>query len=86
MEHEVGYDVDGQHVLEVFKIEEIMGSEYGIGRKKVLYLIIWTGYTEQSEWTEGPLEHLQRALVREFHKRHPEAAMDDTFIKKVRMR
>ena len=77
MEHEVGYDVDGQQVLEDFKVEEIMGSEYSTGRKKVLYLIKWKGYPKQSKWTVEPLEHLPRALVREFHKRHPEAAMDD---------
>ena len=54
MEHEVGYDVDGQQVLEDFEGEQIMGSEYSMGRKKVLYLIKWTGYSEQSEWTEEP--------------------------------
>ena len=49
MEHEVGYDVDGQQVLEDFKVEEIMGSENSTVRKKVLYLIKWKGYPEQSE-------------------------------------
>ena len=77
MEHDVGYDMDGQQVLEDFEVEEIMGSEYSTGRKKVLYLIKWTGYPAQSEWTAEPLEHLPRTLVREFHKRYPEAAMDD---------
>ena len=86
MEHEVRYDVDGQQVLEAFEVEEIMGSVYSTGRKKVLYLIKWTRYLEQSEWTEEPLEHLPRALVREFHKRNPEAAMDDKLKKKVRRR
>ena len=37
----------------------------------------------QSEWTEEPLEHLRRALVWEFHERHPEAAVDDKLKKKV---
>ena len=36
---EIWYDVDGQQVLEDFEVEEIMGSEYSTGRKKVLYLI-----------------------------------------------
>ena len=65
-----------------------MGFEYSTGRKKVLYLVKWTGYPEPSEWSEEPLEHLPRALVREFHKRHPEAAMDDNLKlkKKVRRR
>ena len=84
MEHVVGYDVGGQHGPEDFQVEEIMGSEYSIGRKKVLYLIKWKGYPEQSEWTEETSEHLPRALIQEFHKRHPEAAMDDKLKKKVR--
>ena len=84
VKHKVGYDVDGQQVLDDFEVEEIMGSEYSTCRKKVLYLIKWKGYPEQSEWTEEPLEHLPRALVREFHKRHPEGAMDDKLKKKVR--
>src|SRR5436853_2946312 len=44
MEHEVGYDVDGQQVLEDFEGEEIMGSHYNAENKKVLYLIKWKGY------------------------------------------
>ena len=40
----------------------------------------------QSEWTEEPLEHLPGILVRELHKRNPDAAMDDKLKKKVRRR
>ena len=36
LEQEVGNNVDGQQVLEDFKVEEIMGSAYSTGRKKVL--------------------------------------------------
>ena len=61
-----------------------MGSEYSTGRKKVLYIIKWKGYRSQSMWTEEPLEHFPRALVREFHKRHPEADMDYQLKNKVR--
>ena len=86
MEYEVGYDVDGQQFLEDCEVEEIMRSEYCTGRMNILYLIKWTGYPEESEWTEEPLEHLPRALAREFHKRYPEAAMDDKLKKKVRRR
>ena len=75
--HEVGYDVEGNQVLKDFKVEEIMGSHYNAERKKVLYLIKWKGCLEESEWTEEPLEHLTRALVRSFPARHPGAAMDD---------
>jgi len=86
IEHEVGYDVDGQQVLEDFEVEEIMGSHYNAERHKVLYLIRWKDYPEESEWTEEPLEHLPRALVRTFHTRHPEAAMDDKLKTRRRVR
>ena len=44
--NEVGYDVEGNQVLEDFEVEEIMGSQYNAERKKVLYLIKWKGYLE----------------------------------------
>ena len=69
--------MEGNQVLEDFEVKEMMGSNYNTERKKVLYLIKWKGYLEESEWTEQPLEHLPRALVRLFHARHPGAAMDD---------
>ena len=74
--HDVGYDVEGNQVLEDFEVEEIMGSHYNAESNKILYLIKWKGYLEESEWTEEPLEHLPRALVRVFHASHPGAAMD----------
>ena len=86
MEHEIRYDVDGQQVLEGFEVEENIRSEYSTGRKKLLFFIKWKGYPEQSEWTVETLEYLTRALVREFHTRHPEAAIDDKLKKKVRRR
>ena len=67
--HEVGYDVEGNQVLEDFKVEEIMESHYNAEWKKVLYLIKWKGYLEESKWTEEPLEHLPHALVRTFPAR-----------------
>ena len=63
-----------------------MGYEYSTDEKKVLYLIKWKGDPEQSEWTVESLEHFPRALVREFHKHHPEVAMDNMLKKKVRRR
>ena len=63
MDHEVVYDVHWQQVLEDFGLEEILGSEYSTGRKNALYLMKWTGYSEQSKWTAEPLEHLPRAVV-----------------------
>ena len=47
--HEVGYDVEGNQVLDDFAVEEIMGSHYNAERKQVLYLIKWKGYREESE-------------------------------------
>ena len=78
--------MDGQQVLEDFEVEEIMGSHYNADNKKVFYLIKWKGYDEESEWTEEPLEHLPRPLVRAFHAANPEAAMDDKLKKKRKVR
>ena len=47
--HEVGYDVDGNQVLEDFKVEEIMGSHYNVNGNKVFYFIKWKDYPEESE-------------------------------------
>src|ERR1700712_2354959 len=74
--HEVGYDVDGAQVLEGFEVEEIMGSQFSTDSDRVLYLVRWVGYPEKSEWTEEPLDHLPRAMVKAFHKRHPSAPKD----------
>ena len=82
--HEVGYDVEGNQVLEDFEVEEIMGSHYNAERKMVLYLIKWKGYLEESEWTKEPLEHLPHALLRSLHARHPGAAMDDKLKRRSR--
>ena len=75
--HEVGYNVEGNQVLEDFEVEEIMGSHYNAERKMILYVIKWKGYLEESEWTEEPLKHLPRVLVRSFHTHHPGPAIDD---------
>ena len=78
------YDVEGNQVLEDFEVEEIMGSRYNAEGNKVLYLIKWKGYPEESEWTEEPLEHLPRAPVRAFHASHPGAAMDARLRRRAR--
>ena len=75
--HKVGYDVEGNQVLKDFEVEEIMRSHHNAERKKVLYLIKWKGYLEESEWSEEPLEHLPHVLVCSFHAHHTGAAMDD---------
>ena len=82
--HEVGYDVERKQVLEDFEVEEILGRHYNADGNKVLYLIKWKGYPEESEWTEEPLEHLPRVLVRAFHARHPGAAMDARLHRRAR--
>ena len=74
--HEAAYKVEGNQVLEDFEVEEIMGNQYNAKDNKVLYLIKWKGYLEESERTEEPLEHLPCTLIRAFHASHPRAAMD----------
>src|SRR5436853_3212518 len=39
-EHEIGYDVEGNQVLEDFEVVKIKGSQYDTVRNKVLYLIM----------------------------------------------
>ena len=82
--HKVGYVVKGNQVLEDFEVEEIIGSHYDADGNKMLYLIKWKGYPEESEWTEEPLEHFPRALVCIFHASHPEAAMDARLRRRAR--
>ena len=60
MKYVIGYDVDGQQVLEDFEIEEIIESEYSTGRRKVQHLIKWKRYPEKSKWIEEALEYLPR--------------------------
>ena len=74
----------GNQFLEGFEVEEVMGSQYDAEQDRVYYLIQCKGYPERSDWTEEPLEYLPRAIVKEFHRRHPEAAMDTKLIRKVR--
>ena len=76
--------MEGNQVLKDFKVEETMGSHYNAERKKVLYLIKWKSYWEETEWTEEPLEHLPRALVSSFHAGHPGAGMDDRLKRRAR--
>ena len=49
--HEVGYDVEGNQVLDDFEAEEIMGSHYNAEWNMVLYLTKWKCYLEEAEWT-----------------------------------
>ena len=81
---EVGYDVEGNQVLEDFEVEEIMGSHFNAEWKQVLYLIKWKGYLEESVWTEEHLEHLPCALVHSFHASHHGATMDDKLKRRAR--
>jgi len=58
-------------------MEEIMGSQFNKKRKKVLYLVKWKEYPENTDWTEEPYENFdKKELLREFHKRNPQAAKD----------
>ena len=85
VEHEIGFDLNGQRVYAgFFNVDKIMRYKYPTKKKKVLYLIKWEGYPEESEWTEELHEHLPRALVREFHARHSRVAMDAKLKQKAR--
>ena len=76
--------MEGNQVLEDLEEEEIMGSYYNAVGNKVLYLIKWKGYPEESEWTEEPLEHSPPALVHAFHASHSGAAMDARLRRRAR--
>ena len=74
--HEVDYDVQGNQVLNDFKVKELIESHYNAEENKVLYCIKWKGYPEESEWTEEPKAHLPSALVHVFHISYPRAPID----------
>jgi hypothetical protein len=75
--NELGYDVDGYEYETGFEVEEIMGSQYSKERKRVLYLVKWKGYPEEADWTEEPYENFDdKRLLKEYHKRNPQAAKD----------
>ena len=61
--------------------EEIMGSSYSRGQRRVLYLIRWEGYPDEKSWTEEPYEHLENCvdLLRDFHSKNPAASRDHRF-------
>ena len=82
--HEIGYNVEGYQVLEHLEVEEIKGSHYNTAGNKVLYLIKWKGYQEESEWTDEHPEHLPCALVRAFKASHPGDAMDARLLRRAR--
>jgi len=73
-DHELGYDIAGYGYQTGYKVEEIMGSQFNKERKKVLYLGKWKGCPEETDWTEKPYENFEeKELLREFHKRNPQA-------------
>ncbi|KAF8246582.1 S-adenosyl-L-methionine-dependent methyltransferase [Wilcoxina mikolae CBS 423.85] len=54
-----------------------MGSQYSKERKKVLYLVKWKGYPDEADWTEEPYENFHdKELLKDYHKRDPQAAKD----------
>jgi len=76
-EHQVGYDVDGCEYQTGYEVKEIMCSQFNKEWKEVLYLVKWEGYPEETDWTEEPYENFdEKELLREFHRRNPQAAKD----------
>jgi len=74
---ELGYNVEGYEYQTGYEVEEIMGSQFNKERKKVLYLVKWKGYPEETHWTEEPYENFDdKKLLREFHVGNPQVAKD----------
>jgi hypothetical protein len=70
--------VDGYQFETGYKVEEIMGSQYSNERKRVLYQVKWMGYADEAEWTEEPYENFEdKELLKQYHKRNPQAAKND---------
>jgi hypothetical protein len=77
-QNELGYDVDGYQFETGYEVEEIMGSQYSKERNRVLYLVKWKGYPDEADWTEEPYENFEdKGLLKEYHKRNPQAAKDN---------
>jgi hypothetical protein len=70
--HELGDDVEGYEYQTGYEVEEIMGSQFNKERKKVLYLVKWKGYPDETDWTEEPYENFDnKKLLKEFHMQNP---------------
>jgi hypothetical protein len=55
-----------------------MGSQLNKKRKRVLYLVKWKRYSEETDWTDGLYENFNdKKLLREFHRPNPQAAKDE---------
>jgi hypothetical protein len=69
--------VEGYEYQTGYEVEDIMGSQFNKEKKKVLYLVKWKGYPDETDWTEEPYENFNdKKLLREFHVRNPQAAKD----------
>jgi hypothetical protein len=76
-EHELGYDVEGYEYQTGYEVEEIMGSQFNKERKKVLYLVKWKGYPDETDCIEEPYENFDnKKLLKQFHMQNPQAAKD----------
>jgi hypothetical protein len=76
-QHELRYDVEGYESQTGYEVDEIMGSQFNKEWKKVLYLVEWKGYPDETDWTEEPDENFDdKKLLKEFHVQNPKAAKD----------
>ena len=77
-QNELGDDVDGYEYETGYEVEEVMGSQHSMERKRVLYLVKWKGYPEEADWTEEPYENFDdKRLLMEYHRRNPQGAKDN---------
>ena len=74
---QLGCDVEGYEYQTRSEVEEIMGSQLNKKQKKVLYLLKWKEYPEETDWTEEPYENFDdKTLLKMFHMRNSLAAKD----------
>jgi hypothetical protein len=76
--NELVYDVEGYEYKTGYEVEEIMGSQYSKESQWVLYLVKWTGYPEEADWTAKPYKNFdEKKLIMEYHRRNSEGTKDN---------
>jgi hypothetical protein len=77
-QNELGYHVDDYQFETGYEVEEIMGSQYSKEQNGVIYLVKWKGYPNKADWTEEPYDNFEdKRLLKEYHKRNPQAAKNN---------
>ena len=65
---------------EIYEVEAILDSTENLQTGQVKYLVKWSGYENEEDWTLEPYENMldgeAKRMVREFHIRYPDAPRD----------